>query len=456
MGFTKINVGAVIGLSSDITKAQNKVDSIQSAFCSTYSRIDGRILARNQIGRRLSIVSSKMSSVESLIGRIKSTVENSAERYQTTDQKISSWSDRQNVGMGSVGGAGATIGAFVAQGFKTIGATLGTVGIGVAGGAFGVTGGGSRSDGGTGISGSGRGVGSGSGRNWGARAKIIGAEATILSEKDTKDQESLFEKILKDDLDIKGAVLSGEKKVTTEFHGINVGASASGDLIGGSVTTKSSASWDLEDKDASIEKSIVAEGHLATGELSGNVGLFGGKVSGTVGSVSATGTVGASLFKDGKLSPALEAELKAKAVVAEGEAEVKFGNDMINTHAGAEGSVLGAEASAKGGIGKITFEDKATGKTKTGYGVQGEVSAEAYLAEGEVSGGFTIFGIDIDVGLSGKAGGAGVEAGGSVTTSGISGKLGAGLGLGVGVELSVDWSDFELPKWEDLKFWEKW
>ena len=107
----------------------------------------------------------------------------------------------------------------------------------------------------------------------------------------------------------------------------------------------------------------------------------------------------------------------------------------------AEGTVLGAEAELSGGAGMITYKDETTGKTRTELGKAG---AEAYLAEGSISGGFTIFGIEVDVGASGKAGGAGVEAGGRVTTGGISGEIGAGLGLGLGLELSIDWSDFSL------------
>ena len=77
-------------------------------------------------------------------------------------------------------------------------------------------------------------------------------------------------------------------------------------------------------------------------------------------------------------------------------------------------------------------------------GAKCKVGAEAYLAQGKVSGGFTIFGINIDAGVTGKAGGAGVNAEGKVTTGGVSGKIGAGLGLGAGVEISIDWSNFSL------------
>ena len=75
------------------------------------------------------------------------------------------------------------------------------------------------------------------------------------------------------------------------------------------------------------------------------------------------------------------------------------------------------------------------------------------MAKGKVSGGFTIFGIEFNASVEGKAGGAGVTAGAGVTTEGVSGKLGAGLGLGAGIEFSIDWSGFKWPKFELPRLW---
>ena len=150
------------------------------------------------------------------------------------------------------------------------------------------------------------------------------------------------------------------------------------------------------------------------------------------------------MYKDGKFSPTLDAKLKAEAAAAKGSAEAKVGTDEINGHIKGSGTLLGAEAEASGSVGKITYKDETTGQTKTELGAKGKVGAEAYLAQGKVSGGFTIFGIKIDAGVTGKAGGAGVSAEGKVTTGGVSGKIGAGLGLGAGVEISIDWSNFSL------------
>lgn len=68
------------------------------------------------------------------------------------------------------------------------------------------------------------------------------------------------------------------------------------------------------------------------------------------------------------------------------------------------------------------------------------------MAEGTVSGGFTIMGIKIKASVTGKAGGAGIGAEGRATTGGVSGEIKAGLGIGAGLKIDVDWSDFK-PKW---------
>lgn len=390
MASTKINVGAVIGLSYTVSDAKTTITNVRSSFNSTRKQIDGKIMNRNNLANRFQSVYNTLGSIETKVTQIKATVENGANWYHDTDQTVLGWSN-DIVGnffaSGTVGaGSGAISGAVLE--FEKIG------------------------------------------RNTGDDSKVT--------------TDSAFKQVLKDDWKIEGAVLGGSATGTGEFLGVSASGTTEGELIGGSVTTKSKANWDLQEKDAGIEKNIKAEGHLAKGSLEGNYGILGGKVEGTVGTVSTTGTIGVSLYKDGKISPALEAELKAKASVAEGEVEVKLGNDEFNGHVNADGTVLGAEAEISGGVGMITYEDETTGKTKSEFGAQGKAGAEAYLAEGSISGGFTIFGVEIDVGVSGKAGGAGVSAEGRVTTGGVSGEIGAGLGLGLGIKLSIDWSDFSL------------
>jgi hypothetical protein len=130
-------------------------------------------------------------------------------------------------------------------------------------------------------------------------------------------------------------------------------------------------------------------------------------------------------------------------VVAKGEENLEIGNDDFNAHEKATGELLGAKAEVSAGIGKVSYKDD-NGNITTGLGVTGKVGAEAYVAQGKISGGFTVFGIKIDLGAEGKAGGAGVHAGGAITTGGVNGSIGAGLGLGAGLSINIDWSDFKL------------
>lgn len=239
------------------------------------------------------------------------------------------------------------------------------------------------------------------------------------------------------------ALLSRATSVSGSVLGFGWAASLSGDFLGASLDTTKKAAWNLEDGDVSAEYSVSGEAHIAQGKASGNIGLLGGDIGGKVGKIGATGKVEATLFDDGEFRPSIGGNAKVEAKALEGEANLKFGTEENNAHAKAEGSLFGAEAKASAGIGKVTYED-ASGNTKSGYGVTAKVGAEAYVAEGSLSSGFNLFGIKIDASVSGKAGGVGVSAGGSVTTNGVSGKIGAGLGVGGGVEISIDWSNFSL------------
>ena len=240
-------------------------------------------------------------------------------------------------------------------------------------------------------------------------------------------------------LNISGAILSGGVSKAGKVFGIKSAGSASGELIGGSVKSGGKAKWDKNN--ISAEANIEAEGHLAKGKAKGNIGLLGGEVGGTVGSAAVTGALGASVFSDGKFSPSLNAKLKAEAAVAKGNAEAHIGSEKNNVHIKGKGTLLGAEAEASGSAGVITYKDEDTGMIKKEVGVKGKAGAEAYLAQGTLSGGCTIFGIKVDASVTGKAGGAGVGAEGHATAGGFGGGLSLGAGLGAGINVNVDWSD---------------
>lgn len=390
MSQTKINVGKIVGLTPTVMSAYNNVTYVKNAFNSTRGHIDSKILCRSNIGNRLSNVSNQLNSISCRILNIKSTVEKGANEYYKTDVRI--------VGMKN------TLIHNLSGKYNSYGNA----------GAF-------------------------------ATSEISkqAADKVKTEEKDASS-EFTFGKFLKDDWKLEGAVLGGSANGSGRFLGFKTKGLAEGDFIGGSVETKSYAKWDLKEGEIGVNKDIEAEGHLAKGKLKGSIGFLGGELNGSVGNVAATGTIGATLMKDNKFAPSAQIGAKAEASVAKGEAEIRTGTDKNNVHISGKGSVLGANAEAKGGVGFISVEDPSTHQTKTKFGVEGTVSAEAYAAEGELSGGYSICGIKVNASVSGKAGGAGVEAGGSVTTNGISGKLGAGLLFGAGVEISIDWSDFSL------------
>ncbi|MBQ2904664.1 MAG: hypothetical protein IJE48_09730 [Clostridia bacterium] len=244
---------------------------------------------------------------------------------------------------------------------------------------------------------------------------------------------------------IAGSLAEGSVFMNGQLAGIDVGMNAKGDFLGASVSTGGKANWDLNKGNVGVEGNIKAEVHLASGELEANVGYLNGKIEGKVGSAEAKGSLEASLWKDGKFAPSIGVEGKASANVAEGGIEASFGSDNYNVHSSAEGSVLGAEAEASAKAGVITYKDK-DGTIKTKYGAEAKVGAEAYLAQGEVKTGFTLFGIEFNASVEGKVGGGGAAAGGEVTSGGIGASLDLGLGVGVGVDVSVDWSGFDVSE----------
>lgn len=392
MGRTVIKINAVNLASRHIVTAKNSVRSAKTSFNQTKGGVDNKIKNRSNISGRMNSISTQFTSLESKLSRIMTTVQSSVNRYTNTDVRIESM--KRNM-IGNVGvkiashGMGYWSSFFDSKDKEEINKHDVPAGEGGYGGEF--------------------------------------------RDGDEEDRNKLFE----------DSVYSAGVASTGSIAGMDVSGKAEVDALGASVTAEKSAEWDITEKNAKIGTSIKAEVYGVKGEAEGNIGYLNGKVSGTVGKVGATGEVGISLYEDGKLSPAITAELKVEAKAAEGEAEAKIGSEEHNVHVNAKGSFLGAEAGLEVGAGKITYTDD-DGKQISAIGVKAEAGAEAYVAEGTVSGGFTLFGIEVDVGVTGKAGGAGAKAGGRVTTGGASGEVGLGLGLGVGVKIDIDWSNFKL------------
>ncbi len=227
----------------------------------------------------------------------------------------------------------------------------------------------------------------------------------------------------------------------TEVFGMDVGEDAEYHVGHLTNKSKSNAKWDLDKGDAGAEFSNKTKFSLVDGKYKANIGYLQTEVEGAVGNAAVTGGIGATLFSDGKFSPNVYAKAKAEANVAEGSITDTFGTDDYNVHAGAEGTFMGAEAEAKASIGRIV--DDQTGETK--WGAEVKAGAEAYMAQGEVSGGFTLFGIEFDATVEGKLGGGGAKAGGEVSTSAIEGEIGLGLLAGLGIKVKVDWSKAKWP-----------
>lgn len=260
------------------------------------------------------------------------------------------------------------------------------------------------------------------------------------------DEPSLLAKFANNQLKTDGNLIDGEASTSGELFGINSAASASGGLFHYEAGIKNSSSFKFKDENGNwnfdsfgLKTSAAVGGALAVGAVSGNIGYLHGEASGeflTAG-VSADATM--ALYNDGKFRPSLSVGASAEASVLSGEAEAGFGTDQYGIGASASGDLLHAEAEAEAGIGYLG-EDENGNAT---YGVQAEASAMASLASGKVEGGITLFGIDINVGLSGHAGAVGVEAGGSITTEGVKANFAGAAALGAGLDISIDWSDAE-------------
>lgn len=271
------------------------------------------------------------------------------------------------------------------------------------------------------------------------------ASAALKNEKDS-EPKSWFAQLVNNQIKTSGSVLYGEKTGEGEIWGISSAGTISGAVLTGDAGIKSRVSWKFKDKDGNwdfksfgLSTDAKASGAIAKGEAEGNIGAMHGKVSGKALTGAIKGEAKATLWDDGEFNPSLTLGAKAEGSVLQGEAEAGFGTDQSGIYAKADGDILHAEAEAKTGIGYLGKDDDGDAL----YGASAEASAMASVAQGKVKGGITIWGIDIDVGVKGYAVSAGVEAGGSITTEGVTASFSGALGLGAGLDISVDWSDAE-------------
>lgn len=230
--------------------------------------------------------------------------------------------------------------------------------------------------------------------------------------------------------DISGSVFNISGKTTGAFGEASAGASfltamASASTHGEITKNKISGEAKVEGSAALFKGQASVGGKY--GEASVNAEIFSAAVSAS--------TSGAIEYKNGKLSAKAEVSAGASVSAASGKAEGRLGTEDFNAHGKASGSLLGAGAQAKAGVSVDSFGN---------FSAKAEAGAEAFLAKGEVSGGFTLFGIKVEVG--GEAGiGVQAKAKGEVSSSGLA----ANLGLGpIGGKVKIDWSGFNLAFWK--------
>lgn len=275
-------------------------------------------------------------------------------------------------------------------------------------------------------------------------------EQAILDSMGVEEKHAVYGKVLPGVIwkvdGLHNRIQNGAAGATT-FFGIPVSGAIGGGLFG--YEKKGKTTFGVKKKDGKLDSiGAFAEGsvsgHVAEGHGSVKVGISETKGSAKFLTGGVTGAIGLALVKDGKFTPQAVAKAKAEVAAASAKVENKIGNDEYNFHTEAKGKALAAEAKAEAGIGVISMTDE-NGNEYSTIGAQADVGAEAYVAKGEISQGFTIMGIKFDVGAEGKAISAGAHAGVKVNTGGIKGDIGASLGLGLGLNFSIDWTGFRPP-----------
>ncbi|WP_407428015.1 DUF6443 domain-containing protein [Arcticibacter sp.] len=128
----------------------------------------------------------------------------------------------------------------------------------------------------------------------------------------------------------------------------------------------------------------------------------------------------------------------ASASVVKADGSVRLGTESLNANGNANGSLLSADASVTG----------SANLSKNGVSnIEGSATAGAYVAKGEYTGGFNIFGVKFEFTQGGSVGSAhiGIEGGAGINvknrTGSIEGSYNIGLGVGVkqGFKVEIPW-----------------
>ncbi len=294
-------------------------------------------------------------------------------------------------------------------------------------------------------------------RAWGDTAWVGGlslhiAKSVIDDNERRAQSPSLLNRFLAGDLSVEKTVTSGGMSQVGEVLGMATTLGAKGTLFGAKASLGPYGKSGLKDDDegkgqksATVGVEGGLEASVANGEVSYDVGLWNTVLKGTFLGCSATGTLGASLFSNGTYSPSAEAKLEGEASALTGEVATTLGTKDFALNSKAKGDL----ASASGKVGAQVGAN----------GVEVSLGSEAYVAQGELSTGVTLFGVKVSLAKEFKAVGKGAAAEAGISSTGVEGYLGAGLGLGAGVRVKVDWSGLgaslertgsTLGSWQDL------
>lgn len=237
-------------------------------------------------------------------------------------------------------------------------------------------------------------------------------------------------------LSASGALLSILGKA--EWGGISVENVLS--IMKSEAEGKASANFDLKNMDIRAGVSGNYTFSVLEDRLKGSIGDY---INGELSISALTGAIeakaGCQIFKDNNFAPGLYAGIEGTAHGIKIDGSNTLGTDHYNIHSSAEGSLGYAQGQAEVGVGSLGDGE---------YGVKAEVGGKAYLAHGEAKSGITIMGIDINTEVSGGLGGAAFQGGASYTNKGMSLNGDLGLGAGIGLDITVDWTDFELPEFK--------
>jgi len=242
----------------------------------------------------------------------------------------------------------------------------------------------------------------------------------------------------------------------TSILGIGWAVDLGWDLLHGNAEAFSNSAADLKNGNLFTDNGFDLSGYIGKLTASNQFGIISSTVGITAITGGVNGTIGGSLLQNGKILPAIWGNLSGEVTALEANVNHTIGNDMWNMHINGEAKGLTASAEATGKVG-IFERVNDTGRTITEVAVEGKLGAEAWAGTLRGEQGYTIFGIDIDVGVEGKFGGAGASAGGKVSSTGVKVDLDAGLAAGLGLDISIDWSDcpiydWEMPKLSDLNW----